>query len=299
MIYNEFLKCNICPRNCNINRYEGAGFCKSNQKIKLAKVFVHKWEEPCISGVRGSGTVFFSNCSLRCVYCQNSKISSDGFGKEIEVDRLAEIFIELQNKEVHNVNLVTPTHYIPIVREALNTAKGNGLNIPVVYNSSGYENVESLKTLEGLIDVYLPDIKYYSDKYSIKYSSAPDYFKYASAAVMEMYRQVGGVKLDDEGIIEKGVMIRHLMLPGLLFDSKKIIDWVIENMPEDIYFNLMCQYTPLGRANEFPEINRRISKSHYDSLVNYALGNGIVNGFIQEFESASEEYVPDFNLDGV
>jgi putative pyruvate formate lyase activating enzyme len=299
MIFDEFLKCNICPRNCNVNRYENAGFCKSSERVKVSKVFVHMWEEPCISGDRGSGTVFFSNCSLRCVYCQNYKISSEGFGIEISLERLSEIFIELQNKNVHNINLVTPTHYIPIVREALKISKSSGLNKPVIYNSSGYENVGSLKTMEGLIDVYLPDIKYYDGKYSIKYSKAPDYFKFASEAVLEMYRQVGAPEFDDHGIIKRGVMVRHLMLPGLLFDSKKIVDWVIGSLPDGVYLNLMCQYTPMNRADEFPELNRKINRAHYEALVDYAVEHGLVNGFIQEFDSADEEYVPDFNLDGV
>jgi putative pyruvate formate lyase activating enzyme len=299
MIFKELLKCNICPRNCNVNRYENAGFCKSGVNIKVSKVFVHMWEEPCISGERGSGTVFFSNCNLKCIYCQNYKISSEGFGKEISALRLSEIFIELQNKNVHNINLVTPTHYMPMIREALKMSKSSGLKIPVIYNSSGYENVDSLKTMEGLIDVYLPDIKYYNSKYSIKYSKAPDYFKFASEAVLEMYRQTGAPVFDASGIITRGTMIRHLMLPGLLFDSKKIVDWVINNLPEGVYLNLMSQYTPMNKANEFPELNHKINSAHYESLVNYAVEHGLVNGFIQEYNSADEEYVPDFNLDGV
>lgn len=297
--FEELKNCNLCPRNCSINRFEKVGFCKSGAGIKAARAFLHRWEEPCISGENGSGAVFFTNCNLDCVFCQNYKISHEGYGREISIDRLSDIFIELQDKEAHNINLVTPTHFIPQIREALITGKKKGLSIPVVYNSNAYENVEALKSLDGLIDIYLPDLKYYDDKLSVKYSKAPGYFSYASKAVLEMYRQVGAPIFDENGTMKKGLMIRHLMLPGGLFDSKKIVDWVLENLPEDVYFNIMCQYTPLDRACKYPELNKKLNKKHYEALVDYAVSNGLESGFIQEFDSADEEYVPEFDLKGI
>ncbi|SKA95315.1 putative pyruvate formate lyase activating enzyme [Caloramator quimbayensis] len=293
------IKCNICPRFCNVDRDKEIGYCRANSSIKAAKAFLHMWEEPCISGERGSGTVFFTGCNLRCVFCQNHDISQDGKGKEITVDRLCEIFLELQDKKAHNINLVTPTHYTLQIREALIKAKSEGLKIPVIYNSNGYERVETLRLLEGLIDVYLPDIKYYDDKYSIKYSKAPRYFEYASKAVFEMYRQVGSPVFDSEGIIKKGIMIRHLMLPGLLFDSKKIVDFVLDNFPTEVYLNIMSQYTPMHDANNYKEINKKIDKRHYESLIDYAVSKGLKNGYIQDYESSTAEYVPDFNFEGI
>lgn len=293
------LNCNICPRNCNIDRNKALGSCRSGNNIKVAKAFLHMWEEPCISGENGSGTVFFTGCNLRCVFCQNYNISQEGKGKEITIERLCDIFLELQEKNAHNINLVNPTHYTDRIREALIRAKSLGLKIPVVYNSNGYEKVETLKSFEGLVDVYLPDIKYYSDKYSIKYSKAPNYFYYASRAVLEMYRQVGSVTLDDNGIIKKGLMIRHLMLPGLLFDSKKIIDWILENLSKDVYLNIMSQYTPLYKAKDYPEINKKINKMHYETLIDYAISKGLINGYYQDFDSSTKEYVPDFDFEGV
>lgn len=301
MAYNleELENCKLCPRNCGINRFERVGYCRAGDKIKAARAFLHMWEEPCISGERGSGAVFFTNCNLDCVFCQNYKISHGNHGKEISIDRLTEIFLELQEKGAHNINLVTPTHYIPQIREALKAGKGKGISIPVVYNSNAYENVEVLASLEGLIDIYLPDLKYYDNRLSTKYSKAPGYFKNASKAVLEMYRQVGAPAFDENGIMTKGLMIRHLMLPGGLFDSKKIVDWFLENLPEEIYFNIMCQYTPLDRAHEYPELNKKLNKKHYEALVEYAASNGLQSGFIQEFDSADEEYVPDFDLKGI
>ncbi|MCX7885261.1 MAG: radical SAM protein [Caloramator sp.] len=299
MINLKTIRCNICPRACNIDRDKEIGYCKTNNNIKIAKAFLHMWEEPCISGTRGSGTVFFTGCNLRCVFCQNHDISQEGKGKEITVDRLCEIFLDLQDKKAHNINLVTPTHYALQIREALIKAKDSGLKIPVIYNSNAYERVETLRLLDGLIDVYLPDIKYYNDKYSIKYSSASGYFEYASRAVIEMYKQVGSPIFDDEGMIKRGLMIRHLMLPGLLFDSKKIVDFVLNNMPDDVYFNIMSQYVPMYNAKVYKEINRKIDRRHYESLIEYAVSKGLKNGYIQDYESSTEKYVPDFNFEGV
>jgi putative pyruvate formate lyase activating enzyme len=295
----ELINCKLCPRNCGINRYEKVGYCKSGVEIRAARAFLHRWEEPCISGEKGSGAVFFTNCNLDCVFCQNYKISHGGHGREITVDRLPDIFIELQEKGAHNINLVTPTHYIPQIREAIIKAKKIGLNLPIVYNSNAYENVEALMSLEGLIDIYLPDLKYFGNKLSIKYSKAPGYFKNASGAVLEMFRQVGVPVFDANGIMKRGLMIRHLMLPGGLFDSKKILDWVLEKLPRSVYFNIMCQYTPLNRACEYPEINKKLNRKHYEALVDYAISNGLESGFIQEFESANEEYVPEFDFQGI
>lgn len=291
-------KCVLCPRKCGSNRNKMVGFCGVGNEIKIAKAFLHKWEEPCISGDNGSGTIFFSNCNLKCVFCQNYDISYDGFGKVISIDRLADIMIELQAENANNINLVSPTIYIPLIKKSIEIARENGLKIPIIYNSSGYENVEVLKELEGYIDIYLPDLKYYNDKYSIKYSHAPNYFEFASKAILEMVRQVG-VPIFDNGLIKRGVMIRHLMLPGLLFDSKKLVDWVVEVLPEDIYYNIMCQYTPMGGAGSYPELNKRLNPRHYEALLDYALESGVQNGFFQEFESAVSEYTPAFDLEGV
>jgi putative pyruvate formate lyase activating enzyme len=290
--------CNICPRSCSVNRYESVGYCRAEMDVRVSKAFLHMWEEPCISGTRGSGTVFFSNCNLGCVFCQNHHISHGGHGKNIGIQRLSDIFIELQNKGAHNINLVTPTHYIPQIKEAIISSKKRGLILPIVYNSNAYENVESLRDLEGLIDIYLPDIKYFSDKYSVKYSNAPGYFECAKDAVLEMLRQVGVPEFEN-GILKKGLMIRHLMLPGLLFDSKKIVDWVSDNLPREVYLNVMCQYTPMNKAFEYPELSKKLNKGHYESLIDYAQAQGIENGYFQDFDSAREDYVPNFDLEGI
>jgi putative pyruvate formate lyase activating enzyme len=291
-------RCNLCPRKCNVDRNEHIGYCKAGDEIKIAKAFLHLWEEPCISGENGSGTIFFSHCNLGCVFCQNYDVSHNGFGKVITTERLAEIMLELQNSKANNINLVTPTPYIKQIAEAIRNARKLGLQIPVIYNSSGYESVEALKTLEGLIDVYLPDIKYFDNKYGVKYSNTFEYFNFASKAVLEMLRQVG-VPQFENGLIKKGLMIRHMMLPGLLFDTKKIIDWVIENLPEEVYLNIMCQYTPMGNAVNYPEINKRLNKKHYEAVIEYAIENGILNGFFQDFDSASTEFTPNFDFEGV
>ena len=290
--------CNLCPRKCNIDRNEHIGYCKAGNDIKIAKAFLHMWEEPCISGENGSGTIFFSHCNLGCVFCQNYDVSHNGFGKVITIERLSDIMLELQTSNANNINLVTPTPYIKQIAEAIRQARKMGLRIPVVYNSSGYESVDALKTLEGLIDVYLPDIKYFDNKYSVKYSNTFEYFNFASKAVLEMLRQVGPPQFEN-GLIKKGLMIRHMMLPGLLFDTKKIIDWVIENLPEEVYLNIMCQYIPMGNAANYPEINKKLNKKHYEAVIDYAVENGIMNGFFQDFDSASAEYTPEFDFEGV
>ena len=297
---NFLTSCYLCPRNCGVNRTENkTGFCKANSSIKIARVSLHNFEEPCISGEVGSGTIFFSNCSLKCVFCQNHDISQQGIGKEISVERLREIFLELQAQGANNINLVTPTHYASQILEALRPIKNTSLNIPVIYNSSGYENVETLKMLRGFVDVYVPDIKYFDSKYSLKYSGVNNYFEIAIAAVNEMIYQVGATTFDEHGLIKSGVIIRHLMLPGLLFDSKKIIDYISQHFSDTVYLSIMNQYTPMHEAYKFPEINKPLNPKHYDMLIDYALSVGIKNGFIQEEGTASTDFVPEFDLRGV
>ena len=292
-------KCMCCPRMCGIDRSLNYGFCKSNNNIKIAKAYLHQWEEPCLSKKNGAGTVFFSGCNLRCVYCQNYKISNQNFGKTISVDRLAEIFIELQDKGASNIELVTPTHYVLQILKALDKVK-NRLVVPVVYNCGGYELPDIIKMLNGYIDVYLPDIKYFSDTFAARYSSAADYFSYASESVKEMISQCGKLSFDADGSIIKGTIIRHLVLPGLRKDSMNIIKWIADNLPADSYLlSLMSQYTPTPFvAEHFPELNRRITKMEYFSVLNYAADLGI-NGFSQSKTSAVSDYTPDFDLSGV
>lgn len=294
-------QCRLCPRECNVNRLEGEiGYCGASNKLMISRADLHFWEEPCVSGKNGSGTVFFSNCNLKCVFCQNHCISQENLGVEISIERLSEIFLELQKKGANNINLVTPTHYVPEIIEALKLSKSNELSIPILYNSNGYDSLNTLKALAGYIDVYLPDLKYYNSKYSLRYSMAKDYFEKASIAIEEMYRQVGKPIFDENSIIKRGVIIRHLMLPGLLFDSKKIIDFIYKSFGNNVYISIMNQYTPMFKASDYAEINRRLNEKHYDTLINYALDLGIKNAFIQENGSSSEEFVPDFkNFIGV
>jgi putative pyruvate formate lyase activating enzyme len=287
--------CSLCPRNCGINREKNLiGYCGAGLDIKIAKSMLHHWEEPCISGTRGSGTVFFSNCNMKCVYCQNYTISQQEMGNKISIDNLSNIFLELQAQGAHNINLVTPTHYVPQIIESVLLSKSNGLTLPIVYNSSGYENLDTIKLLNNIVDIYLPDIKYFDDRYAIKYSNAPGYFNYASTAIEEMLKQVGKAKFDDEGLIKKGVIIRHLMLPGLLFDSKKIIDFIYSNFGDSVYLSIMNQYTPVNKASLFSELAKPLNPSHYDSLIDYALNIGVKNGFIQDSGTSSEAFIPDF-----
>lgn len=292
-------KCCLCPIKCGADRKNSKGYCGGYENAKVALVSIHKWEEPSISGTKGSGTVFFSGCNMRCVFCQNHEISHSNFGKEISNERLAEIFIEQQNRNVHNINLVSGGHYIKNIVNALKLAKANGLAIPVVYNSNGYETVESLKMLNGLIDIYIPDIKYYSDEFAIKYSSAPNYFKTALNAVKEMYRQVGKNIFDDNGIMQKGIIIRHLVLPSLKNDSMKVMDAIKESFGDNVYVSIMSQYVPVYRASEFKEINRRITTYEYEKVTDYFLEIGLKNGYVQKRTSATSDYTPTFDLSGV
>lgn len=291
--------CCLCPRDCGANRLKKKGFCGQTETLKVAKAYLHLWEEPCISGRNGSGTVFFSGCNLRCVFCQNHHISQGNKGAPISVERLTQIFLELQMKNAHNINLVSPSHFVPQIVDALKAAKAYGLNIPIIFNSNAYELTRTLKLLEGVVDVYLPDLKYYDEDLAVKYSSAPSYFETATKAILEMYRQVGSPEFDNNGLIKRGLIIRHLVLPGCSDDSKKVLKWISQNLPHDIFISLMAQYTPMYRACHFKEIDRRLTKKEYDVVVDFYLEIGLENGYIQELDSAQETFVPDFDFEGI
>lgn len=287
--------CNDCPRNCGIDRTKEKGFCGMGLEPKIARASVHLWEEPPISSGNGSGTVFFSGCNLKCEFCQNKDISKKQFGEVISVERLKEIYKELISQGVNNINLVTPTHFLDAVLKSLDEP----LSVPVVYNCGGYENIESLKKLEGKINIYIPDLKYADDSLAFDYSGAKNYFKIATNAIKEMFRQVGRYKIDDNGIMQSGVIIRHLVLPGQLENSKKVIDWVSENFNDgDILFSLMSQFTPNGECKK-DELHRRLTQEEYDEIADYLYDSGIEDGFMQELSSAKEEYTPSFDLTGV
>lgn len=292
-------ECKLCPRQCGTDRYRSKGFCGAGAEAVVAKVSLHQWEEPCISVKNGAGTVFFSGCNLHCCYCQNNQISSRLHGITVTAGKLADIFLSLEQKGADNIELVTPTHFVPQIIRALDIAKPR-LHIPVIYNTGGYELAETLRLLDGYIDVYLPDLKYYSPQASMRYSVAADYFQYASAAVTEMYRQTGAPVLTDSGALIKGTLIRHLVLPGLRHDSMKILDWIADNFPSgSVLVSIMSQYTPFDFIpDEFPEIKRHVTKMEYNSVVRHASELG-TEGFIQEISSASQKYVPDFDVSGV
>jgi len=295
--------CTLCPRNCKVDRKNGEkGVCGQTAELKVARAALHFWEESCISGETGSGTVFFSGCSLHCVFCQNESIANGTVGKIITVERLAQIFLELQQQGANNINLVTPGHYIPQIKEALLLAKEQGLTLPVVYNTSSYESVEALKSLEGLVDIYLPDFKYMSSELSGKYSHAADYADVAKAAIAEMVRQTGNPVFDEageDGLIKKGTIVRHLTLPGCMEDSKVILQYLHETYGNRIYISIMNQFTPLDNVADYPELNRKITEEEYDELIDYAIDLGIEQGFIQEGETAEESFIPDFGCQGV
>ncbi len=296
----ELLKsCTLCPRECGANRLDGrVGFCGAGKNVRAARAALHFWEEPCISGEKGSGTVFFSYCSLKCVFCQNRQISGGGDGLEITVGRLAEIFLELQARGAHNINLVTPDQYLPQILDALDIAKRDGLHIPVVYNCSGYQSAGVLRMLEGYADIYLPDFKYMDDAYAMKYSGAPGYSRVAKAAVAEMVRQIGNPVFDENGIMQKGVIVRHLALPELAEDSKKVVRYLYETYSNGIFLSIMSQYTPFGMG-KYPELDRKITEKEYEDLMNYALILGVEKAFIQEGEAADESFIPPFNYEGI
>jgi len=292
--------CVLCPRECHVDRISGKiGYCKASDKLVVARAALHMWEEPCISGKEGSGTVFFSGCALGCVYCQNRSISKGLSGKIITIERLAEIFLELQDKGANNINLVTPSHYVPHIIEALNISRKRGLTLPIVYNCSGYEKVETLRLLEGYVDVYLPDFKYMSDEPAMKYSNCKNYFPVAAAAIAEMVRQIKEIRFDERGIMQKGVLVRHLTLPGYLEDSKRIIKYLYETYGDRIYISIMNQYTPIIKNMKYPELSRKITEEEYEELVDFAIEIGLENGFIQEGDTALESFIPEFNGEGV
>ena len=297
---SELLKnCTLCPRECGANRLENrTGYCGAGKNVRAARAALHFWEEPCISGDGGSGTVFFSFCSLKCAYCQNRYISSGGDGLEITAERLAEIFLELEAQGAHNINLVTPDHYLPQILFALDLSRKNGLHVPVVYNCSGWQTVESLRMLEGYADVFLPDFKYMDDAYARKYSDAPGYADIAKRAIAEMVRQAGEPVFDENGIMKKGVIVRHLALPGLSEDSKKIVQYLYETYGDSIYLSIMSQYTPIG-MKDCPELDRRITKKEYGGIVDYAVSIGVENAFVQEGKAAGESFIPAFDYQGV
>lgn len=326
MLLESYSQCTLCPRECKVNRNQGElGYCGRSANLYVARAALHMWEEPCISGygeeedsskrkteeknggkkeneveVRGSGAVFFAGCSMRCVFCQNGDISGREGGTMISVDRLSQIFLELEKKGAANINLVTPTHYAPSIKEAVKTARKLGCHLPVIYNSSGYEKVSTLQMLEGSIDVYLPDFKYKDAGLAKRYSNAPDYFKVASKAIEEMVRQTGSVKINNEtGFIEKGVIVRHLVLPGCVEDSKEVIRYLHETYGDKICISIMSQYTPMSSLEQYPELNRKVSQKEYDEVVDYAISIGVENGFIQEGDTVGESFIPAFDGEGV
>ena len=288
-------KCEICPQKCGINRNKNEiGRCKSKDTVKVALYSTHNFEEPCISGEKGSGTIFFSNCNMNCIFCQNYKISQQGKGKEITTERLAEIFLEQQEKNVENINLVTPTSYAYQIIDAIKIAKQNGLNIPIVYNTNGYETIETIKALDGYIDIYLPDLKYAENSLAKKYSRVENYFEIAKSAIQEMINQVGTPKFDKNGMIQKGVIIRHLVLPNYIENSKKVLKWIKHNLPDDIYVSIMAQYFPTYKAKEDDKINRKLTNEEWKEIEDFVEEIRIQNGFIQELGEHEEEYVPNF-----
>lgn len=294
------MRCNICPRNCNIERdKEQTGYCGQSFSVRLARAALHFFEEPCISGEEGSGAVFFSGCNMRCIFCQNHDIANGKIGADVSVERLSDIFLELQNKGANNINLVTPTHYALQIREALIRSKDAGLRIPVVYNTSAYEKTETLKLLEGLIDVYLPDFKYMQEELAYRYSGAIDYSKRADDAIFEMLRQVGEPVFNERGIMEKGVIVRHLVLPGCINNSKRVIEHLLKTYGNRIYISIMNQYTPMENVELPDELHRKVTRREYEKVVDYAIELGIENGFIQEGKTQEESFIPEFNLEGV
>ena len=292
---SELLKnCMLCPRKCGVNRYKTTGFCGATNRIKLAYYSLHMWEEPVISGKNGSGTIFFSNCNMRCLYCQNKKISIDGYGKYISNKRLGEIMLELQKKGAHNINLVTPTHYVPNIAKVLHKIKDKELKIPVVYNTSSYESVGTIMMMRNLVDIYLADLRYYDDQLGVNYSGCSDYFETATMAIDEMYRQVGKPDFSKDGLLKKGLIVRVLIIPGHLEDAKNIIRYLYKTYGDDIFISIMNQYTPVNTCI-YNNLNRKLTKEEYDEVVDYAVELGVENAFIQEEGTAEESFIPDFN----
>lgn len=295
----EILKnCCLCPRKCGINRYEQKGYCGANNKLKIAHYSLHMWEEPVISGDTGSGTIFFSNCNMKCMYCQNKKISLDGYGKYTSLKRLEEIMMELQDKGANNINLVTPTHYVPQIAKVLKRIKNKSLNIPVVYNTSSYENVGTLMMMNNLVDIYLADLKYYDDELALKYSFCTDYFETATMAIDEMFRQVGGLQISEDGLLKKGVIVRVLILPGHIEDAKNIINYLYKTFGDSIIISIMNQFTPVNKC-KYDNLNRKVTDDEYNEVIDFAAELGIVNAFVQEGDAAEESFIPDFDKNNI
>lgn len=292
--------CNLCPRHCNADRENGSvGYCRMPGDVMASKAYLHMWEEPCISGTSGSGTVFFTGCTLRCIYCQNSAISKGSGGKKLTVRELADVFVNLWKKGAHNINLVTPTHYVPGIKEALILAKTEGMNLPVVYNTGGYELVETLKSMENHVDIYLPDFKYIDGNTALKYSGAEDYPTVAKLALEEMVRQKPRVVFDENSIAVSGVIVRHLLLPGNLKNSKGVIEYIYKTYGDSVYISIMNQYTPIGEFRDYPELSETPSRREYEKLVDYALSLGVSNAYIQDSSSSGKVYIPDFDMEGI
>ncbi len=292
--------CKLCPRKCGADRTSGnLGLCHTSGELIVARASLHFWEEPCISGERGSGTVFFSGCPLGCIYCQNHNIKTAKAGKSISIERLGDIFLELEQKGAHNINLVTGTHYTLHIIKALEYAKTRGLSLPIVYNTSGYELTETLKMLDGLIDIYLPDFKYISDKTASKYSQAANYPKIAKEALSEMFRQVGKSSFSDDDMMQTGMIVRHLVLPEHKKESKQILKYLYDTFGDDIYISIMNQYTPVTAVKNHPELSRKVRDDEYDDVIDFAVSLGITNAFVQEGEAASESFIPEFDCEGV
>jgi len=297
------VKCDLCPRKCLVDRKKGEkGICGQTENLKVARAALHFWEEPCISGDAGSGAVFFSGCPLHCVFCQNENIANGTVGKEISLERLVDIFLELQEKRANNINLVTPGHFVPQIVKALDQARKEGLTLPVVYNTSSYETVDTIKMLEGYVDIYLPDFKYMSPVLSKKYSHAPDYAEVAKAAIAEMVRQTGKavfVNGDEDNLILSGTIVRHLTLPGCMADSMQILKYLHDTYGDMIYISIMNQYTPVFEQKEYTELNRCVTRREYEKVLDYAFELGIENGFFQDGETARESFIPAFDYEGV
>lgn len=300
-MYEKLLEnCTLCPRECKVNRVEGMrGYCGMDSRIRAARAALHMWEEPCISGKKGSGAVFFSGCGLRCCFCQNRDIAIGDSGKEITLSRLADIFLELEQKGAANLNLVTGAHYVPQIISALEIAKEKGFGLPVVYNSSGYEKVETLRMLDGYVDVYLPDMKYADEKLAASFSHAEDYPRRAGAAIAEMVRQTGACQFKKEGYIRKGTIVRHLILPGHTKNSLAVLEYLHKTYGNDIFISVMNQYTPVWKQEKYPELNRKVTKREYEKVLNCAIKLGIENGYFQEGETAKESFIPKFDYEGV
>ncbi len=287
--------CNLCPRNCRANRYVSTGFCKAGSKPKVSLANLHFYEEPCISGKSGSGTIFFAGCNLNCIYCQNYKISQEYSGKEYSIQELSDIMLDLQNKGANNINLVTGFMFVPQIIESIKLAKSNGLNLPIVYNSSGYESVDTIKLLDGYVDVFLPDLKYYYKELSKELSGIQNYFLYAQDAIMQMYNQVGNTTFNENGIIQKGLIIRHLILPNHIQNSKEVLKWIRYNLGKEVYISIMAQYFPTYKASTNNDINRKITIEEYNQIKDYIEELGFENGFMQDYSDEDEsKYVPDF-----